>query len=80
MPPTAFWLDRPAPWPRLRPGSPSATSRFSYVCGITSTKSLPLIGVVMNEVRRMQMSKIQLVEQRYAYSPYPMDIKVSPSR
>lgn len=61
---------------RLRTLGTSSIS-FSYMGGKTSTESMPLLGIWMDEVRRMEVTEVALVQQRISHSPYPIDIKLS---
>jgi phage terminase large subunit GpA len=61
---------------RLRTLGTSSIS-FSYMGGKTSTESMPLLGIWMDEVRRMEATDVALVQQRISHSPYPIDIKLS---
>jgi hypothetical protein len=45
--------------------------------GATSTESAPLLGLFLDEVRRMQPLDITLARQRISHSPFPIDVKIS---
>jgi uncharacterized C2H2 Zn-finger protein len=55
----------------------TSTILFSYMGGKTSTESAPLLGLVLDEVRRMAALQIGLAEQRISHSPYPINVKLS---
>jgi hypothetical protein len=61
---------------RLRNLGPS-TILFSYMGGKTSTESAPLLGIFLDEVRRMNPLQINLTHERISHSPYPINIKLS---
>lgn len=50
---------------------------FGYMGGKTSTESIPLMGMVFDEVRRMLDSEIELATERMSHSPYPFNVKIS---
>lgn len=50
---------------------------FGFMGGKTSTESIPLLGMVFDEVRRMLDSEIELATERMSHSPYPFDVKIS---
>lgn len=45
---------------------------FSYMGGTTSTESIPMLGVIFDEVRRMEEGDIERAEERISHSPYPI--------
>lgn len=50
---------------------------FSYMQGKTSTESIPMLGVLFDEVRRMMDGDIERAMERISHSPYPIDFKFS---
>lgn len=50
---------------------------FSYMQGKTSTESIPMLGVLFDEVRRMLEGDIDRAMERISHSPYPIDFKFS---
>jgi hypothetical protein len=50
---------------------------FSYMQGKTSTESIPMLGVLFDEVRRMMEGDIDRAMERISHSPYPIDFKFS---
>ena len=50
---------------------------FSYMQGKTSTESIPMLGVLFDEVRRMLDGDIERAMERISHSPYPIDFKFS---
>ncbi len=50
---------------------------FSYMQGKTSTESIPMLGVIFDEVRRMLEGDIERAEERLSHSPYPIKFKYS---
>ena len=50
---------------------------FSYMKGITSTESWPLLALIFDEVRRMMDSDIERAHERISHSPYPVNVKFS---
>lgn len=50
---------------------------FSYMGGKTSTESIPMLGMVFDEVRRMLEGDVERATERMSHSPYPYDIKIS---
>lgn len=50
---------------------------FSYMQGATSTESIPMLGVVFDEVRKMLEGDIERAEERISHSPYPVNFKYS---
>lgn len=50
---------------------------FSYMQGATSTESIPMLGVVFDEVRKMLEGDIERAEERISHSPYPINFKFS---
>lgn len=50
---------------------------FSYMQGKTSTESIPMLGVIFDEVRRMMEGDIERAEERISHSPYPINFKYS---
>src|SRR5262245_8019834 len=61
---------------RLRTLGRSSVS-FSYMGGKTSTESLPLLGLMFDEVRRMSPVEMNRAAERISHSPYPIDLKMS---
>lgn len=50
---------------------------FSYMGGVTSTESIPMLSQVRDEVRRMNDSDIERARERLAHSPYPIEFDIS---
>lgn len=50
---------------------------FSYMQGATSTESIPMLGVVFDEVRKMFEGDIERAEERISHSSYPINFKYS---
>jgi ferredoxin len=50
---------------------------FSYMQGSTSTESIPMMGVIFDEVRKMLEGDIERAEERISHSPYPINFKYS---
>lgn len=50
---------------------------FSYMQGKTSTESIPMLGIIFDEVRRMLEGDIERAEERLSHSPYPINFKYS---
>ncbi|KAA0888714.1 phage terminase large subunit family protein [Oryzomonas rubra] len=50
---------------------------FSYMQGATSTESIPMLGVIFDEVRKMMEGDIERAEERISHSPYPINFKYS---
>lgn len=50
---------------------------FMTSFGLASTESVPLKGVYMDEVRRMEEGDIERIQQRYSAQTDPYDVKVS---
>ena len=50
---------------------------FSYMQGQTSTESIPMLGIIFDEVRKMMEGDIERAKERISHSPYPLDIKFS---
>jgi len=61
---------------RLRTLGRSSVS-FSYMGGKTSTESLPLLGLIFDEVRRMHAVEMNRAAERISHSSYPIDLKMS---
>ena len=45
--------------------------------GVSSTESMPLKGIYLDEVRRMEEGDIERIQQRYSAQVNPVDVKVS---
>lgn len=50
---------------------------FSYMGGKTSTESLPLLGMMFDEMRRMLDGDVERARERMSHSPYPFEIDIS---
>lgn len=50
---------------------------FGYMLGKTSTESIPLLGMMFDEVRRMLDSDIERARERMSHSPYPYEVDIS---
>jgi hypothetical protein len=61
---------------RLRNLGTSSIS-FSYMGGKTSTESAPMLGIFLDELRRMSPTEVALVQQRISHSPYPIQVQLS---
>lgn len=53
---------------------------FGYMTGVTSTESLPLLGIIFDEVRNMNESDIERAKERLSHSPFPYDIRISTAK
>lgn len=50
---------------------------FSYMGGKTSTESIPMLGLIFDEVRRMMEGDIERARERISHSPYPLEFDYS---
>jgi len=50
---------------------------FSYMGGKTSTESIPMLGMVFDEVRKMLDGDRERARERMSHSPYPFEIDIS---
>jgi hypothetical protein len=76
MDPTAEKDEKTTDQKSIRSIGPSKVI-FSYMKGITSTESWPLLALIFDEVRRMMDSDIERATERISHSPYPINIKFS---
>lgn len=74
--PTADKEKRKSDEKRVRSIGPSQIF-FSYMGGKTSTESIPLLGMVFDEVRRMLDGDRERARERMSHSPYPFEINIS---
>ena len=50
---------------------------FNSMAGKTSTESIPMLGLIFDEVRRMVDGDIERAQERISHSPYPLSFKIS---
>ena len=50
---------------------------FGYMGGRTSTESIPMLGMVFDEVRRMLDGDRERARERMSHSPYPFEMNIS---
>lgn len=75
--PTADWEDDDASNRKSVRSLGASRIFWKYMQGKTSTESIPMLGLLFDEVRRMLMGDIERASERISHSPYPINIKYS---
>lgn len=75
--PTADWEDNDAADRKSVRSIGASRIFWKYMQGKTSTESIPMLGLIFDEVRRMLMGDIERAAERISHSPYPINIKYS---